>query len=112
MHGSAVPRQWATHGGEDVPVYAQVEAHGPGYHICARECFVLTVLIVHQCTVVDLAHRNTVFPNAMSNPTRRLFLELTKLYKHKNVSNYNDMFIMYLFQSKHVEFSNCLPRVT
>lgn len=24
VHGSAVPRQWATHGGEDVPVYAQV----------------------------------------------------------------------------------------
>ncbi|XP_063233619.1 alkaline phosphatase, tissue-nonspecific isozyme-like [Bacillus rossius redtenbacheri] len=23
VHGSAVPRQWATHGGEDVPVYAQ-----------------------------------------------------------------------------------------
>lgn len=23
-HGSAVPRQWATHGGEDVPLYAQV----------------------------------------------------------------------------------------
>lgn len=22
VHGSAVPRQWATHGGEDVPVYA------------------------------------------------------------------------------------------
>lgn len=24
VHGSAVPRQWATHGGEDVPIYAQV----------------------------------------------------------------------------------------
>lgn len=24
MHSSAVPRQWATHGGEDVPVYALV----------------------------------------------------------------------------------------
>lgn len=24
VHGAAVPRQWATHGGEDVPVYAQV----------------------------------------------------------------------------------------
>ncbi|KAK6619254.1 hypothetical protein RUM44_003636 [Polyplax serrata] len=23
VHGAAVPRQWATHGGEDVPVYAQ-----------------------------------------------------------------------------------------
>lgn len=23
VHGSAAPRQWATHGGEDVPVYAQ-----------------------------------------------------------------------------------------
>lgn len=23
MHGAAVPRQWATHGGEDVPVYSQ-----------------------------------------------------------------------------------------
>ncbi|XP_023712942.1 alkaline phosphatase [Cryptotermes secundus] len=23
VHGSAVPRQWATHGGEDVPIYAQ-----------------------------------------------------------------------------------------
>lgn len=23
VHTSAVPRQWATHGGEDVPVYAQ-----------------------------------------------------------------------------------------
>ena len=23
VHGSAVPRQWATHGGEDVPVFAQ-----------------------------------------------------------------------------------------
>lgn len=22
LHGAAVPRQWATHGGEDVPVYA------------------------------------------------------------------------------------------
>lgn len=26
VHGAAVPRQWATHGGEDVPVYAQVVA--------------------------------------------------------------------------------------
>jgi hypothetical protein len=24
VHGAAVPRQWATHGGEDVPIYAQV----------------------------------------------------------------------------------------
>lgn len=24
VHGAAVPRQWATHGGEDVPVYSQV----------------------------------------------------------------------------------------
>lgn len=24
VHGSAAPRQWATHGGEDVPIYAQV----------------------------------------------------------------------------------------
>lgn len=23
VHGSAVPRQWATHGAEDVPIYAQ-----------------------------------------------------------------------------------------
>lgn len=25
VHGSAVPRQWATHGGEDVPIFAQVK---------------------------------------------------------------------------------------
>ncbi|XP_054257074.1 alkaline phosphatase, tissue-nonspecific isozyme-like [Macrosteles quadrilineatus] len=35
VHGAAVPRQWATHGGEDVPVYAQ----GP----LARELFSGTV---------------------------------------------------------------------
>ncbi|KAG8256080.1 hypothetical protein J6590_077101 [Homalodisca vitripennis] len=35
VHSAAVPRQWATHGGEDVPVYAQ----GP----LARELFSGTV---------------------------------------------------------------------
>jgi hypothetical protein len=31
VHGAAVPRQWATHGGEDVPIYAQVRyAHSCG----------------------------------------------------------------------------------
>lgn len=27
VHASAVPRQWATHGGEDVPIYALGESY-------------------------------------------------------------------------------------
>lgn len=78
VHGSAVPRQWATHGGEDVPVYAQV---GTTEHVITH--MLCTVYIGRSRSLQSISQCDVE-----SHP--KIFRNLTKLKRNQSV--YNLMF--------------------